>query len=586
MPEMHLVSVILELVLPRSRAPVVLLSTFVMIGSAIAGESASAHGATAAPVPAVSADTITIDPVTSVTAGNHNGQAGEILSVTATSTSALTSMTVHLHGTASDRDVLTLTMRPPASPPASGQTSWTSPVIDQASLPLGIYDIAVDAADQGTAVRGRPAGTFAFQDTPSIAPDPANLVISYTNQAPVISGRITTRAPGGTTPRPYHGQVVLSDSVRGNVPLTTNARTGGYSYTFRRPEPGETFRVVVPASSTLGGAATATARFGGRTDPVALSASLSASAVTYGGAVTAEGTVSYQPGGGAYVPLSRQTVRVYDQPGAAKPVVTAVTDARGHFTARLPGEAASVRWVVRAGGPAASPYLDAASVTLPMTVNLPATVSGFEVALSQLWRLSFRGCLTLPSGVPGSVPALSGLTIQYASAPDGPWRTLGAVPQRNSTPCAGGHGLAFAGTLGARLNYAYYRAWYPGATVAGTGYLPSVSGAVVTWKYVDRITGFGVSSSSLREGGKLTVSGRLQYYAGTWRDYAGQRLYIVLRPKGDGTWYYMPPAVRTDAAGRFSLTFTDPRSATWSAVFYGNSAHMDTAAPLGYVTVG
>lgn len=42
----------------------------------------------------------------------------------------------------------------------------------------------------------------------------------------------------------------------------------------------------------------------------------------------------------------------------------------------------------------------------------------------------------------------------------------------------------------------------------------------------------------------------------------------------------------TDSTGRFSATFADPESATWSAEFFGNSTHLATLAPLASVTVG
>jgi hypothetical protein len=581
--------------MPRSRALVVLTAAFALIGAASLGMSEIAPGAAAAPaaLPTPTAgqtwttatDTITIDPVVQVAAGTANEQAGEILSVTADSTTALTSMTVHLLGATSDADVLDLQMTQPANPPGSGPSTWTSPLISQASLPLGIYNVAVDAADEGGAsVSYQPAGTFAFQDTLTITPNPADVMITHDNPAPTVSGTITTVAPGATTAQPYGDQqIMLEDSVLGDVPLTTTS-AGGYSYTFSHPQPGEIFSIVVPPTSSLAGGATVTGQFDSQADPVALSASLSATSVTYGGKVTLGGTLSYQPAA-RFLPLSGRTVRIYNGPGASTPVATSVTNATGHFTATLPKEAASVQWVVRAGGPAASQYLGTASVTLPMKVSLPTAVSGFGVALSALGIVSFRGCLTLPSGVPGSVPSLSGLTIQYAPGSKGPWRSLGSLPRQKAARCGNG-GWKFSGTLGAKLNYAYYRAWYPGTTVAGTGYLAAASGGVLEWKYEDRIINFSVSPKTVHKGGLLTVEGQLQYYySGKWVDYANQPVYIILVAPGNcASWcYYVVPPTHSD--GRFSVTFRDPQTATWFALFYGNQTHLAALSPVSYVTV-
>ena len=180
-------------------------------------------------------------------------------------------------------------------------------------------------------------------------------------------------------------------------------------------------------------------------------------------------------------------------------------------------------------------------------------------------------------GVTGSVPSLAGLTIQYGADPNGPWRPLGGLAKQASLGCGHG-GLAFSGVLPARLNYAYYRATYAGGTdKAGTGYLGSVSGKVLAWKYGDRISSFAISKRTVAKGGKLTISGQLRYYSGTWRNHAGQEVLIILRPHGSGTWYWIAKS-KTDAAGKFSATFTDPVNATWSAEYAGNSTHLGVIA--------
>ena len=236
--------------------------------------------------------------------------------------------------------------------------------------------------------------------------------------------------------------------------------------------------------------------------------------------------------------------------------------------------------------PPASPQVTAAP-TDPVTtsasppakaVKLPTVVSGFAATLNPDWRVSVHGCLSLRDRVPGSVPSLAGLTIQYAAGPHGPWRPLGGLARQASLACGHG-GLAFTGILPARLNYAYYRATYAGGTdKAGTGYLGSVSGRVLAWKYGTRISSFAISKRTVAKGSRLTVSGQLLYYSGRWRSHAGQQVLIILRPHGSGTWYWIAKS-RTDSAGRFSATFTDPVSATWSAEYTGNSANLAAVAP-------
>jgi hypothetical protein len=420
---------------------------------------------------------------------------------------------------------------------------------------------------------GTPAGTVAFQDTPTITLN-VNPVLSHNNQDPVVAGTVTVRAPGATIGSPYANQpVTLVASGQPDVTSDTDGN-GGFTFSLTSPQPGEKFYVQVPESTTVAAAQTSPTPLTARTDQVRMSASLSASTVTYGGKVTVRGTVTYAPGGGSFVALTGQAVRIYAGTASGHPVVTAVTDGKGAFTAALPNEAASVHWVLQASGP----YLQTATATLPMKVNLPTVLTGFTATLSQSWQVNYRGCLGLRAGVPGSVPALTGLTIQYAERPAGPWHTLGVPAITQKSLICGNGGRTFSGVLPAQLNYAYYRAVYKGATDrTGTGYLSSASGTVLAWKYEDRITSFAVSARTVHKGGKLTVSGRLQYYRSGWRNYPGQLIEVILRPQGSNSWYWIAK-VATNSSGRFSATFTDPVTAIWSAEFAGNSTHLDTAA--------
>jgi hypothetical protein len=217
--------------------------------------------ATASPNPTGSpslspaADAITIrTPVTAL-----GGSGGDQLAVTADSTTPLTSMTVHLlapgAGTGGDGDALDLAMIGPAGGAGAGASTWTSPAITQAALPLGSYSLTVDAADQGgTTVAGVPAGTFHFQDTPRIAPAAGNYIISGSNKHPVFHGTVTELAPGATAPAPYANQpIVLDDSSAGDIKLTTNG-AGAYSEALPKPVAGETITVEILPTATIAAA--------------------------------------------------------------------------------------------------------------------------------------------------------------------------------------------------------------------------------------------------------------------------------------------------------------------------------------------
>jgi hypothetical protein len=240
---------------PRVRVVPTLAVVVLTLALALTGTPANAAAspsATGSPSPSPATDTITIrTPVTVIALGDAGG---EQLAVTADSTAALASMTVHLlvPGTGTGTDALDLVMTAPAGGAAAGTSTWTSPAITPATLPLGRYSITVDAADQdGSTVTAVPAGTFRFQDTPRIAPSAGNYVISGSNKHPVIGGTVTELAPGVTKPTPYANQpIVLDDPVAGNIKLTTNS-AGAYRATVANPAAGETITAeTLPTATT------------------------------------------------------------------------------------------------------------------------------------------------------------------------------------------------------------------------------------------------------------------------------------------------------------------------------------------------
>jgi hypothetical protein len=573
-----------RLTVERVLAAALSVSALVLAG----GQQAWAAGPS--PFPPMPTDTITImSPVTVTALG---GTGGEQLSVTADSTTPLVSMTVHLDNATTGYDTLDPTMSPPAGGAQAGTSTWTSATLTPAVLPLGSYFITVDASDAGgTTVTGFPVNAegpygpedaLAFQDTPQITPSPGDYVLSYANQHPVIAGTVTELAPGATEPTPYAGQpVVLNDPVEGDTTLTTSS-TGGYSETLSHPVAGESITVAVSPTAATGAATAAPVTLSARSSPVRLTAKLSATKITYGKTVKVTGTVGYASGS-SVVPLSGQRVQIYASHD--KHAATALTTASGTFSATLPREAASLNWTVQADGAA---YLSAATVTLPMTVDLPTVITGFRASLNSYWQASFHGCLSLVPKAPGYVASLSGLVIQYSAGPHGPWHTLGAVPGQRSSVCGNG-GRTFSAVLPAPLNYAYYRASFGGAgtRLAGastnapaTGFLPSASGTSLAWKYEDRITGFTVSTRTVNKGGKLTVSGKLQYYlGGKWRDLPHRVVQIILLPNGSRTWYWIAK-ITTNAKGQFTATFMDPVTATWSAEYLGDSEHLAAVAAM------
>jgi hypothetical protein len=559
--------------MPRSPRSVI----FVLAAAAV-GASSVIFGATAAKA----ADTITVSASSPATAAAK-------LSVVVDSTTQLqlTSLKVHLLD-ATNADVMDPAMTTGnANVPITGgyQSTFTVTIAEgtlPAGLPLGVYTVTVDAADAGTSITGTKAGTLNFVDEPTITISADHMVVSYDAPTVKISGQVTLLAPDGTR-SPYAGSPLMIIPSFGNGVITVNTdASGDYTETVS-PLGGDTIFATLNPTATMGSAISPTVTFTLHQDPVKVAARLSAKTIVYGTKETLSGTVTYEPGQ-TYMPLGHREVQIYGTT-SANPIATPVTNSNGQFSVVLPKADVSTSWEVDAGGGAGYPYLGPAITYLPETVKLPAAITGFKVTLSQYWQVTVHGCLGLKNGVPAvAVTQVSGVTIQYAERPTGPWYKLGTVKQTNGVEC--GHaGVTFSGTLPAQVNYAYYRAYYPGGSgLIGTDYLPAASGSLLVWKYADRIVNFSVSARAVGANGRLTVKGQLQYYYSNWHAYRNQTVFIVFRPKGSSTWYWIVKP-RTNSAGWFSGTFADPVSATWSALFEGNSTHLAASPPGIYVGV-
>jgi hypothetical protein len=546
---------------------------------ALAGLALLGAGVTAAPAYAASAaDTITI-----VSAGSPAAHVGE-LSVVADSTTPISSLTVQV--LSSGQDVLNPAMTEQSQTPITSgyQSTWTvtDPITQGSSppgLPLGVYTISVAAADAGTSVTVMNAGTLYFIDEPSITIGPASPpTVNFGNPSVTVSGQVTMLAPDGTV-SDYQGKVTLFPSWQPSTIAVTTDVNGDYQQAVSPTSTGDYIYAQITVAS--GPVTSPDVTFTVQVDALAIKARLGSGTVTYHAKDSVTGTVTYQPApGAAYKPLPDYKVVVYSEQDPTTPTATGVTGANGDFKIAVP-TTQTTTWQVATGGD--NPLLGYASVGLNMYVNLPTVVTGFHVRLNQYWQVSFGGCLGLKQPVSGTGLYLSpGPVIQWASSPRGPWRYLKRV--ETGVDACGHDGAAFSGTATAPVNYAFYRAYYPGKAVGylSYGYTSTTSAPILAWKYYDRITSFSVSARVVNAGHTLTVRGQLQYWYSGWHVYRNQQILILLRPKGSGTWYWIVK-VKTTASGHFWATFTDPVSATWGAYYDGNSTHLAAGSTTIYV---
>lgn len=526
-----------------------------------------------------------------MSAGSPVTNVGELTVVTYTMV-PVTAVTAHLMTEgASPVDTLDPALTETATSSASPYIyeTWSVPApITTGQLPLGSYSIDVDVTfqDQTTATADS-VGTLNFLNEPQITLTADHTKVGYDYTPTVnLSGSVTILAPDGTQTPYANSPVTLTSTFAADPTTVTTDGSGNFTGQVSTQTGGS---VVASAGGTgdLGYMGTIV-NLTQVVDPLKLSAHLSLATIRYGGKDTLTGTLSYLPNdtGTAYKPLAGRVVQVTSSENPGVVAATAKTNTTGGFSIGLPTAGLTTStWTVTAGSKAGDHLFGPAQVALLMKVQEATRVTKFHVTLNQFWGLNFSGCLNLPYRMGAPIQNTKGLEFQYSSSPNGPWRTL--VKQVPESGVCGTQGLWFNWSAVAQQNYAYYRVYYAGYTdpYSGVIYLPSSSAKLLAWKYADRIAGLRVSPRVLSAGQNLTVKGQLQYYHYTWHNYANQLIYIVFRAKGTTAWYWVV-RVRTNSAGRFSATFHDNYgSATWSAVFEGNSTHL-AASPVGsYVRV-
>ena len=266
-----------------------------------------------------------------------------LLSIQAEAPTAITSLTVHLYD-ASNADVLDLPYSDFALT-SGGATDgiWTvtSP-ITQAQLPLGTYQVTVDATDQGSdTVTGASAGAFFFGIFPTITMTGGPTVLSFAQPSVTVSGSVTGQYPDGSV-KPLADQAVTITGRSGTWTTTTDS-SGDYSLKIAPnlqalgPPLQEQLYASVPSSATISAASSGQLNLTGQVSDVLIHARLSTAVADYGRPVTLSGTAEYQLDG-IWKPLASSTIDVtgvnfYDY---TEHTVTATTSASGTFERRLP----------------------------------------------------------------------------------------------------------------------------------------------------------------------------------------------------------------------------------------------------------
>lgn len=481
-----------------------------------------------------------------------------LLSITAAAATPINSMTAHLISNGTDvLDVSDFTL-------TGGELTdgtWTVQTpITQMQLPLGGYTVEVDATDTGgDSVTGQTAsGGLGFFDEPQMTLTASNTTLSYDDQSTTFSGTVSSVAPDGTSSPLADQAITLYGDTQ--VHDLTTASDGSYSITLTQPSMGYLYSVQVAATNTMAAGVSGYVQLTPKPNPVKVTATVTPAKLTYGQDITVSGMVTYQPTGStSYVPLPNSKVDIGgDQPPYEPPVATATTNAEGAYSATFKEDQfGNVPVTVYAGGGGGvdqgNAFLDAvlqqATASPDVSVSTQTELAQVHWTLASSAALSVTGCFVAPhSGVLTFYP----VTMQYATKPTGPWKSIGTIKSWKHESCGSGNnvGAYFAGATYARLASAYYRLSFSGKPL----YLASASTPVLKWKYLTKITNYNISPRSGRHLGHVTVTGRLWNYVHGWHAFAHQKIqFWVYWHK---RWYYQVSEPKTTASGWFKARFT------------------------------
>jgi hypothetical protein len=520
------------------------------------------------------------DTFTVVSAGTTAGSPDQ-LTVVVDSPSAITDLTA---GFGTGGFTLPLTAGATETDPSDQtqtQSTWTATIpVGASGLALGTYTITLAGtfSDAGTDSVAAPA-QFSFLADPSVTLSAASTSLSRQSPSTTLSGQVTLANPDGTPdtdiPADLKVGILAGSTTIVQVPVQSD---GTFSYSIA-PSATESVTAQVESDATVSsGAQSAAVDLIVTDDTPTLSLKVNPVTETYGKPVTVTGTLT-----DASAALAGQQVWVNTTNSPTGALGTGTTSATGGFSIALPERAAGGTLYV---GSASANDLSTVSVPLTLKVVHPTAESGFKVTLNQYWGLSVSGCLGFPaSDKTEKITNTSGLTVEYAE-PGGTWRKLGAINGNEADHACGTGGIAFTGSFTAPQNYAYYKVVYAGTTGA-TSFAANNGYSILAWRYDDRIADYKISPTTVNAGGKLTISGVLQYWYSGWHNYSGQTIVIYLHPKGSNpTWYWLVK-IKTNSKGQFSTTFKDPVSATWQAAFEGNNSngvgHLVAGSPEVYV---
>ena len=507
--------------------------------------------------------------------GDHPGEG--LVWVSASSDTAITSITAHLYAPGSAPDAQEVTEVSDFTPDSSTgfANTWrtTAPL---RLADLGTYRVVVDLTDadgdtttaESTYQYELEANLTDLQATPQ-SPD-------YEHQDVTVSGGFTVTDPRTGETTPAAGTEVDLEISNGDDKTTTTGTDGRFTtaYTVTDPSSGTVNAWLRPAEPWYQSRANESVEVRAVQSQTRVTLDSTDVYVKAGQPATVSGTAEVYVGD-AWKPLAGAVVDEVWDGGDGGPGVASrpVTGADGRFAGNLTvPRTGRVDVQVRTGT-----YLKYSGYqTVNVYVANKTSLTSFTATLNKYSELTAKGLLITGKQMPSD--AVNKVELQYSADGKTGWQTMKTV-----TPSGGETetGVPFKGTFDAPYK-GYYRAHFKGSR----DFQESYSSVAHAQRTPTRIVDGNASPEPVRKGRTITYKGKLQHSTSSgWKAYGGQKVKILFRPKGSSTWYDMGNATtRTD--GTFSKGCTASKDGTWVAVLlYPNSTHLVSSGREDYVDV-
>ncbi|MCY0939572.1 hypothetical protein [Streptomyces sp. H34-S4] len=436
---------------------------------------------------------------------------------------------------------------------------------------FGEYAVDVEyTGTQGERLLHEDSATLSYQVRPVFSNLKAANGVSLAQRETVLSGDVQLYDPQDRSRKPYSGGAFTVESGKVTTPLTADAQGHFESKVAVSGAEGWQGENGGETSVNFEAKANGIAKREPLRVPVtALEGRIELDSPTTTGPYATEGkvsgTVTWKAADGTWKPVAAGAAIAIGYRGRAE------TDGAGRFTDSQELEK-DTTWEVKE----TSPWVSAKSANVKVDATGGTSFYAFKASVDRNKTTTVTGLFNRGE-IPAGTTSLKA-EVQYSADGKTGWttRTSVDVPTRPGSNRASNFKttLPYPGPGFVRMRYA--------GTPAINGSESSVARAVRT---MTAIPEFNAAPEPVKKGKPITVTGKLNHAAPTWKPFAGQTVHYYFRPTGSSAWKVMGYS-KTAADGTFAKTFTATQTGSWSARYaLADATHFVAASRVDEVAV-